>query len=241
MPRKSGSGSSAFGAYGPRGPRCRECGRQFNERTAGALNRTQYPSDRIALVVPWRLRYRLTLRDLSEMFLARGLVSVARRCVSGRRSPLPIPSDELRQRRGRRRPSATCHWSQDSAETSPAGRDSCVSAPSRAGQSPCGQFDRSPPRWPASAAEHCAALYTRMRTTQSPNRTNGPRVTVATVAGESGSQDKVKTTKGNVKWPADQPPGSQRMRRRRALLRMEFPLGPLPPRKGSPRGSTACP
>lgn len=113
MPRKSGSGSSAFGAYGPRGPRCRECGRQFNERTAGALNRTQYPSDRIALVVPWRLRYRLTLRDLSEMFLARGLVSVARRCVSGRRSPLPIPSDELRQRRGRRRPSATCHWSQD--------------------------------------------------------------------------------------------------------------------------------
>jgi hypothetical protein len=123
MPRKSGSGSSAFGAYGPRGPRCRECGRQFNERTAGALNRTQYPSDGIALVVPWRLRYRLTLRDLSEMFLARGLVSVARRCVSGRRSPLPIPSDELRQRRGRRRPSATCHWSQDSAETSPAGRD----------------------------------------------------------------------------------------------------------------------
>jgi transposase-like protein len=30
------------------------------------LNRTQYPSDVIALVVLWRLRYRLTLQDLSE-------------------------------------------------------------------------------------------------------------------------------------------------------------------------------
>jgi transposase len=40
----------------------------------GLLNRTQYPSDVIALVVLWRLRYRLTLRDLSEMFLQRGIV-----------------------------------------------------------------------------------------------------------------------------------------------------------------------
>ena len=44
-------------------------GRQSNERSGGILNRTQYPSDVVALAVPWRLRYRLTLRDLSEMFL----------------------------------------------------------------------------------------------------------------------------------------------------------------------------
>jgi transposase-like protein len=31
------------------------------------LNRTQDPSDVIALVVLWRLRYRLTLQDLCEM------------------------------------------------------------------------------------------------------------------------------------------------------------------------------
>ena len=31
-------------------------------------------SDVIALVVLWRLRYRLTLRDLAEMFLVRGIV-----------------------------------------------------------------------------------------------------------------------------------------------------------------------
>ena len=51
-------------ARGYRRFRCRDCGRQFNERSAGLLNRTQYPSDVVALVVLWRLRYRLTLRDL---------------------------------------------------------------------------------------------------------------------------------------------------------------------------------
>src|SRR5208283_1533230 len=43
-------------------------------RRTGLLNRTQYPSDVIALVVLWRLRYKLSLRDLSEMFLIRGIV-----------------------------------------------------------------------------------------------------------------------------------------------------------------------
>jgi hypothetical protein len=35
----------------------------------GSLNRTQYPSDIVALIVFWRLRYKLSLRDLPEMFL----------------------------------------------------------------------------------------------------------------------------------------------------------------------------
>jgi putative transposase len=43
-------------AQGYRRFRCRTCGKQFNERSAGSLNRTQYPSDVIALVVLWRLR-----------------------------------------------------------------------------------------------------------------------------------------------------------------------------------------
>ncbi len=38
------------------------------------LNRAQYPSDVIALVVLWRLRYKLTLHDLPEMFAQRGIV-----------------------------------------------------------------------------------------------------------------------------------------------------------------------
>ena len=49
--------------------RCRACGRQFNERSGGILNRAQYPSDVTALVVFWRLLYKLSLRDLSDMFL----------------------------------------------------------------------------------------------------------------------------------------------------------------------------
>jgi transposase-like protein len=52
--------------------RCRDCYKQFNERSAGVLNRASLPSDIIAFVVFCRLRYRLTLRDLSEIMLLRG-------------------------------------------------------------------------------------------------------------------------------------------------------------------------
>ena len=83
--------------------RCRECGKQFNERSAGVLNRAQYPSDVIALVVLWRLRYRLTLRDLAEMFLIRGIVFSYEAVREWEAKLTPILSDELRQRRRRRR------------------------------------------------------------------------------------------------------------------------------------------
>ncbi len=39
------------------------------------LNRAQYPSDVIALVVPWRLRYKLSLRDLAERHCHVNIVS----------------------------------------------------------------------------------------------------------------------------------------------------------------------
>ena len=38
-------------AHGYRRFRCRACGKQFNECSATLLNRAQYPSDVIALVV----------------------------------------------------------------------------------------------------------------------------------------------------------------------------------------------
>ena len=53
--------------------RCRACGKQFNERSGGVLNRARYPSDVIALLTFWRLRYKLRLRGLPEMFLIRGM------------------------------------------------------------------------------------------------------------------------------------------------------------------------
>jgi putative transposase len=51
---------------------------QFNERSETVLNRAQYPSDIIALVVLWRLSYKLSLRDLPEMFLIRDIVFLRR-------------------------------------------------------------------------------------------------------------------------------------------------------------------
>src|SRR3954447_2680333 len=61
-------------AQGYRRFRCRACGKQSNERSGTVLNRTQYPSDVVALVVLWRVRYKLSLRDLPEMFAPRGMV-----------------------------------------------------------------------------------------------------------------------------------------------------------------------
>ncbi|WP_377805802.1 hypothetical protein ABNQ38_03970 [Azospirillum sp. A29] len=54
--------------------RCLECGRGFNERTGSVLNRLQLPSDVVFLIVLWRLRLKLSLRDLAEILLLRGLV-----------------------------------------------------------------------------------------------------------------------------------------------------------------------
>jgi putative transposase len=51
---------------------CHSCGRRFNERTGTVFNYLQFPTDIVMLVVVWRLRYKLSLRDLTEMFLVRG-------------------------------------------------------------------------------------------------------------------------------------------------------------------------
>ena len=40
-------------AQGYRRFRCRDCDKQFNERSGGILNRTQYLSDVIALMAFW--------------------------------------------------------------------------------------------------------------------------------------------------------------------------------------------
>ncbi len=61
-------------ALGYRTFRCRACGRFCNERTGTPYNALQYPTDVVLLVVLWRLRYKLSLRDVAEMFLVRGIV-----------------------------------------------------------------------------------------------------------------------------------------------------------------------
>src|SRR6186713_1182396 len=61
-------------AHGYRRFRCQGCGRGFNERTGSVLNRLQLPTDVVFLIVLWRLRMKLSLRDLAEILLLRGLV-----------------------------------------------------------------------------------------------------------------------------------------------------------------------
>ena len=86
-------------AQGYRRFRCLDCTKQFNERSSGLLNRTQYPSDVIALVVLWRLRYKLSLRDLAEMFLIRGIVFTYEAVRDWEAKLTPALAKELRRSR----------------------------------------------------------------------------------------------------------------------------------------------
>src|ERR671932_613045 len=86
-------------AQGYRRFRCHTCRKQFNERSGGALNRAQFPSDVIALVVLWRLRYALSLRDLSEMFLIRGIVFSHEAVRDWEAKLTPALAEDLRRRR----------------------------------------------------------------------------------------------------------------------------------------------
>src|SRR6195952_6103437 len=91
-------------ARGYRRFRCRPCTGQFNERSAGVLNRTCLPSDVIAFVVFCRLRYRLTLRDLSEIMALRGIEVSYEAVRDWETKLLPIMGEELlKRRRGTRR------------------------------------------------------------------------------------------------------------------------------------------
>lgn len=79
--------------------RCRDCQRGFNERTGTPFNRLQYPTDVVCLVVLWRFRYKLSLRDLVEMFLQRGLVFTHEAVRDWEAKLAPLLSETLRKRR----------------------------------------------------------------------------------------------------------------------------------------------
>ena len=51
---------------------CPQCKHTFNERTGTPFNYLEFPTDIALLAVVWRLRYKLSLRDIAEMFLERG-------------------------------------------------------------------------------------------------------------------------------------------------------------------------
>ena len=99
MPINSRQGRPERTAQGYRRFRCFDCAKQFNERSTGQLNRTQYRSDVIALVVLWRLRYKLSLRDLAEMFLIRGFVFSHEAVRDWEAKLTPALAEDLRRRR----------------------------------------------------------------------------------------------------------------------------------------------
>jgi putative transposase len=79
--------------------RCRDCQRGFNERTGTPFNRLQYPTDVVCLVILWRFRYKLSLRDLAEMFLQRGLSFTHEAVREWENKLTPLLSETLRKRR----------------------------------------------------------------------------------------------------------------------------------------------
>jgi len=52
--------------------RCGDCGRKSNERTGTPFNFLEFPTDIVFEIVLCRLLYKLSLRNLAQMFLLRG-------------------------------------------------------------------------------------------------------------------------------------------------------------------------
>ena len=86
-------------ALGYRTFRCRACRRIFNERTGTPFNQVQVPTDIVLLVVLWRIRYKLRLRDLAEMFLERGFTFTHETVRDWETRFAPLLTDRLRAKR----------------------------------------------------------------------------------------------------------------------------------------------
>jgi transposase-like protein len=79
--------------------RCKVCRRLFNERTGTAFNHLQFPTDIVLLAVLWRLRYKLSLRDLAQMFLERGFEFTHEAVRDWEARFAPLITEQLRRRR----------------------------------------------------------------------------------------------------------------------------------------------
>ncbi len=79
--------------------RCSACHRLFNERSGTPFNFLEYPTDLVLLVVLWRLRYKLSLRDLAEMFLERGWIFTHEAVRDWEARFAPLLAEQLRAKR----------------------------------------------------------------------------------------------------------------------------------------------
>ncbi len=106
-------------ALGYRRFNCRSCGRRFNKRTGIPFNDLHFPTDIVLLAVLWRLRYKLSFRDVAELLLQRGYEVTHETIRSWEFRFASLLADQLRaKRRGR----AGVSWYLDETYVKVAGR-----------------------------------------------------------------------------------------------------------------------
>ena len=79
--------------------RCRRCKRSFNQRTGTPFNHLEFPTDIVFQVVLFRLRYKLSLRDVPEMFLLRGFEFTHEAVREWEERFAPLLTEQLRRKR----------------------------------------------------------------------------------------------------------------------------------------------
>jgi putative transposase len=78
---------------------CSSCKRAIGERTGTSFNYLEYPTDIVLPLVLWRLRYKLSFRDLAEMFLIRGFTFTHEAVRDWEARFVPLITDHLRNKR----------------------------------------------------------------------------------------------------------------------------------------------
>ncbi len=78
---------------------CPKCQHVFNERTGTPFPSLEFPPDVVLLAVLWRLRYQLSLRDVAELFLARGFPFTPEAIRDWEARFTPLITEQLRTKR----------------------------------------------------------------------------------------------------------------------------------------------
>ena len=89
--RRTGLGYQVF--------RCGRCRRKCNERTGTPFNYLELPTDIVFEIVLCRLRYKLSLRNLAEMFLLRGFEFTHEAVREWEERFAPLLAEQLRRKR----------------------------------------------------------------------------------------------------------------------------------------------
>ncbi len=98
---------------------CHACRSIFNERTGTPFNDLQVPTDVVLLAVLWRLRYKLSFRDVAELLLERGFEVTHETVRVWEFRFAPALAEQLRaKRRGR----AGVSWYRDETYVKVSGR-----------------------------------------------------------------------------------------------------------------------